>query len=79
MTNVVKRLYCSDSDLLQSPLYYAHNIQLQLSGFTLEMGKCVFNKKWLADPRYKSWVHEFKGDRHAANCCVCSGLGSVYR
>ena len=35
------------------------------------MGKCVFNRKWLTDQKYKSWVREFKSDKHSVICCLC--------
>ncbi|KAL5012578.1 hypothetical protein ScPMuIL_011129 [Solemya velum] len=38
------------------------------------MGKCVFNRNWLSDPRFSAWAREFKGDEHTANCIVCNKL-----
>ena len=38
------------------------------------MGKCVFNRKWLTDQKYKSSVREFKSDKHSAICCLCNKI-----
>ena len=38
------------------------------------MGKCVFNRKWLTDQKYKSSVREFKFDKHSAICCLCNKI-----
>lgn len=37
------------------------------------MGKCVFNRKWLSEPKF-SWVREFKGDRSSALCSLCNKI-----
>ena len=38
------------------------------------MGKCTFNRKWLADERFSDWIKEFKGDKHSANCVTCNRI-----
>ncbi|PIK52261.1 hypothetical protein BSL78_10820 [Apostichopus japonicus] len=35
------------------------------------MGKCSFNKLWLENPKYASWLLSVTNDQHKAKCCVC--------
>ena len=34
-------------------------------------GNCVFNRLWLEQAEYRSWIEECKGDRFSAYCKLC--------